>query len=96
MHGVGGIVGALLTGIFARERTFPGMDKPFGANGALYGNPKLLAVQLLTTVVAAVFSGVLTWVILKLVDRSIGLRVTKSDEREGLDTTQHGETGYAG
>ncbi len=96
VHGVGGIVGALLTGIFARERTFPGMDKPFGANGVLYGNPKLLAVQLLTTVVAAVFSGVVTWVILKMVDRAIGLRVTKSDEREGLDTTQHGETGYAG
>jgi len=96
VHGVGGILGALLTGVFARERTLPGMDKPFGANGLLYGNPKLLGVQLLTTVVAAVFSGAITYVVLKLIDRTIGLRVSHSDEREGLDTTQHGESGYAG
>lgn len=96
VHGVGGILGALLTGVFARARVFPGSDKPFGTDGALYGNVRLLGVQALTTVVAAVFAGVVTWLILKLLDRTLGLRVPASDEREGLDTTQHGETGYAG
>jgi Amt family ammonium transporter len=96
VHGVGGIVGALLTGIFAKARTFPGSDKPFGTDGALYGNPKLLGVQAVTSLVAAVFAGGVTWILLKLIDRFIGLRVPVSDEREGLDTTQHGETGYAG
>ncbi len=96
VHGVGGIVGALLTGVFARARTFPGADKPFGADGALYGGFRLLGVQALTALVAALYAAAVTWVLLRGVDRVIGLRVTKTDEREGLDTTQHGESGYAG
>ncbi|MBX3259683.1 MAG: ammonium transporter [Labilithrix sp.] len=96
VHGVGGLTGALLTGVFAVERTFPGVDEPVGADGLLAGNPKLLGVQLLTCAVSAVYAAGVTWGLLKLLDKLIGLRVSVSDEREGLDTTQHGEEGYAG
>ncbi|MBX3215054.1 MAG: ammonium transporter [Labilithrix sp.] len=96
VHGVGGLTGALLTGVFAVERTFPGVEEPVGADGLLAGNPKLLGVQLLTCAVTAVYAAGVTWGLLKLLDKLIGLRVSVTDEREGLDTTQHGEEGYAG
>jgi len=96
VHGVGGLTGAILTGVFARKRTFPGVAEAVGADGLLAGNPKQLGVQVLACAVTAVYALAVTWLLLKAIDRMVGLRVTTSDEREGLDTTQHGEEGYAG
>jgi Amt family ammonium transporter len=89
VHGVGGIFGALATGLFATT-----LVNPAGADGAFYGNWSLLGPQVLSVVVAAVFGFGATWIILKLIDRLIGLRVTQEDEVEGLDLSQHGESGY--
>lgn len=94
IHGVGGIVGSVLTGVFARARTIDGVA--IGADGLLFGNAKLLGIQVLTTVVAIVIAGAGTWVLLRIVRRIVDLRVAPNDEREGLDVTQHGEEGYAG
>ena len=96
VHGVGGLTGAILTGVFAVQRNFDGVKDPVGADGLLHGGFKQLGVQILACVVSAVYAGALTYGILKLVDKVVGLRVSTSDEREGLDTTQHGEEGYAG
>ncbi len=96
VHGVGGLTGAILTGVFAVKRTFPGVAEPVGTDGLLAGNPKQLGVQVLACVVSAVYAAVVTWGLLKVIDKIVGLRVSVSDEREGLDTTQHGEEGYAG
>jgi ammonium transporter, Amt family len=96
IHGVGGLTGAILTGVFALERTFPGIDEPVGAPGLLAGNPRLLGVQLLACLATAAYAAVVTAVLLKGIDKLVGLRVSVGDEREGLDTTQHGEEGYAG
>jgi Amt family ammonium transporter len=53
-------------------------------------------VQILACAVSGLYAALVTWILLKLIDKTMGLRVTVSDEREGLDTTQHGEEGYAG
>lgn len=91
VHGVGGLTGAVLTGVFAQRSL-----NEAGGDGALFGDVHQLLVQLLACAVSATYAGVVTWVLLKLIDRTIGLRVSAADEREGLDTTQHGEEGYAG
>ncbi|MBS2013200.1 MAG: ammonium transporter [Deltaproteobacteria bacterium] len=96
VHGVGGLTGAILTGVFSQKRTFPGVADAVGEAGLLAGNPKQLGVQILACAVSAAYALAMTWLILKAIDRFIGLRVTQSDEREGLDTSQHGEEGYAG
>lgn len=89
VHGMGGLLGALLTGVFA-ERAL----NEDGADGLLFGNAKQLGVQVVACAVSAVYAVVVTYVLLKIIDKTIGLRVQASDEREGLDTTQHGEEGY--
>ncbi|HOD13722.1 MAG TPA: ammonium transporter [Spirochaetota bacterium] len=89
VHGVGGIIGALATGLFATKTV-----NAAGNNGLFYGNPELLLVQLLTTVVSIVFSAVMTFVLFRIVDALIGMRVDAKDENIGLDLTQHHETGY--
>jgi Amt family ammonium transporter len=96
VHGVGGLTGAVLTGVFCIARTFPGTTDAVGAPGLLSGNPKQLGIQILACAVSLLYAVVVTWVILKVIDKTVGLRVTVADEREGLDTTQHGEDGYAG
>jgi Amt family ammonium transporter len=96
VHGVGGFTGAILTGVFAVKRSFPGVADPVGSDGLLSGNVKQVGVQALACLVSAAYAGVLTWALLKLVDKLVGLRVPEVEEREGLDTTQHGEEGYAG
>jgi Amt family ammonium transporter len=96
VHGVGGLTGALLTGVFSQKRTFPGVADAVGEAGLLAGNAKQLGVQALACVVSAAYAVVVTIVILKVIDKLVGLRVSPSDEREGLDTSQHGEEGYAG
>ena len=89
-HGVGGIWGALATGLFASLAVNPG-----GANGLFYGNPGQLIVQLIAVVVVALYSFVGSYLILKLVGSITPLRVTSEEEREGLDVSQHGEHAYA-
>jgi Amt family ammonium transporter len=96
VHGVGGVVGALLTGVFAQARSYSDAAAVVGADGLLRGGVKQLGVQALATVVAAAYAAVATWVLLRAIDRFIGLRVHENDEREGLDTSLHGEEGYAG
>jgi ammonium transporter, Amt family len=90
VHGVGGTLGALATGLFASKAI-----NPAGNDGLFFGNPGLLANQALSVVVAWVYSFVVTWVILKILDRTMGLRVSDEHELNGLDLSQHGETGYS-
>ena len=87
-HGVGGTVGALLTGVFA-QKSLNGL-----ADGALFGNPYQLVVQGTAVLAAIVYSGVGTFVILKLVGLVLPLRATASEETSGLDITGHGEEAY--
>jgi ammonium transporter, Amt family len=89
VHGIAGITGALMTGLFATKTI-----NPAGADGLFYGNPAQFLVQALTVVVAIVFSVIGTFIIFKVVDAVIGLRVDEKSEYIGLDLTQHHETGY--
>jgi ammonium transporter, Amt family len=89
VHGVGGTFGALATGLFASKAI-----NAAGADGAFFGNPSLLLVQLLSVVVAIIYAFSITWIILKVLDRTMGLRVQQEEEVEGLDLSQHGESGY--
>jgi len=91
VHGVGGLTGALLTGVFAEKAL-----NDAGGNGLLFGDPHQLVVQLVACLASGGYALVMTLVILKVLDKLMGLRVSEQDEREGLDTTQHGEEGYAG
>jgi ammonium transporter, Amt family len=93
VHGAGGTLGAILTGIFANSAINPifGAGK---ATGLLEGNGRQVLNQLIGVSIAWVVSIVGTLVILFIVDNLIGLRVSEDDEREGLDLTQHGEEGY--
>lgn len=89
VHGIGGIWGALATGIWATKSV-----NAAGADGLLYGNPGLLWIQLKAVLVTVVYSLIVSYGLLKLVDAIIGLRVGAEDERIGLDLTQHREAGY--
>jgi Amt family ammonium transporter len=89
VHGVGGIWGALATGLFA-DKAFNGI----GADGLLLGNPDLLARQAVAVLAVAGFAAVATLAILKAIDLTVGLRVPEQEEVLGLDTTQHGELAY--
>jgi Amt family ammonium transporter len=87
-HGVGGTVGALLTGVFA-QKSLNGL-----ADGALFGNPGQLVIQLGAVVAAIVYSGVASFVLLKLISLVLPLRATADDEASGLDISLHGEEAY--
>lgn len=87
-HGMGGVTGALLTGVFAEK-----VINSAGANGLLFGNPGQLLTQLLAVVVTAAYSFVVTFLLLKLISL-MGLRVTSREEAVGLDIAAHGEEGY--
>jgi Amt family ammonium transporter len=89
VHGVGGTFGALATGLFASKAV-----NAAGADGAFFGNPSLLLVQLLSVAVAIVYAFCVTWIILKALDWTMGLRVQQEEEVQGLDLSQHGESGY--
>jgi Amt family ammonium transporter len=86
VHGVGGTWGALATGIFADTAI-----NPAASNGLLLGNPSLLAVQAAGVAATWAYAGAVTWLLLKLLDLTIGLRVKPSEELIGLDISQHGE-----
>jgi Amt family ammonium transporter len=89
-HGMGGITGALLTGLFASKAV-----NPAGADGLFYGNPQLFLVQLLAVAVVAVFAFGVTFVVAKLLNRWLGLRVSDGAELVGLDLSEHGERAYS-
>ncbi len=88
-HGIGGTVGALLTGVFA-QKAWSG-----GANGLLFGNPAQIAIQAAAVAATIVFSGVVTFGLLRLIALVMPLRAMASEEGVGLDITQHGEEAYS-
>lgn len=89
VHGIGGIIGALATGLFAT----PAIQSSY--SGLFYGNPKQFLIQLVATVVTIVFSGTMTWIIFKVVDKWVGIRASLKEEIAGLDISQHNEMAYA-
>ena len=90
IHGVGGMVGVLATGLLASK-----VVNPAGADGLLSGNAAQLGIQALAAGVTVVFSFVGTYVLLKVVDGLVGLRVTPDEEATGLDLSQHNERAYS-
>jgi Amt family ammonium transporter len=92
VHGVGGAIGTTLTGVFAVAAISMGPDSPGGSPGLLENNPAQVATQLIGVAVTVAWSGVLTFVILKLVGFITPLRVTPEAEQMGLDISLHGES----
>ncbi|MBI3603800.1 MAG: ammonium transporter [Nitrospirae bacterium] len=90
IHGVGGVAGILATGLLASKAVNPG-----GADGLFFGNPAFFGIQVLTVLAVALFSLVVTYLILRLVDRLVGLRVSSEEEALGLDLSQHNERAYS-
>ncbi len=88
VHGVGGTWGALATGLFA-SAAVGGTDGLFG------GNPGLMIPQIVSVVGTMIYAGVLSWIILKVLDATLGVRVTEEEEQMGLDLSQHNEAGYS-
>ena len=89
-HGMASSWGMIATGLFATVAV-----NEAGGNGLFYGNPKQLAVQALAWVVTMIFAFVVTYVLAKILDMSIGLRVTPMEEEVGLDISAHGERAYS-
>lgn len=90
VHGVGGIIGSILIGVFAtQEITGEG-----GAKGALYGDWNQLWIQFIATVATVAFSALMTWVLFNLVDKLVGIRVSEIEESIGLDISEHREIAY--
>ncbi|MBI2070412.1 MAG: ammonium transporter [Elusimicrobia bacterium] len=90
IHGIGGIWGALATGLFATKTI-----NANGANGLFYGNPHQLYVQAVSVLACGAFAFIMSWMMFKAIDAVIGLRVGEEEEEIGLDLTQHGEAGYS-
>jgi len=91
VHGVGGFTGTLLTGVFATAAVTASPELPGGLTGLLENNPQQVLTQLYGIGVTIVWSGGVTWILLKLISALVPLRVTQQQEVEGLDITQHGE-----
>jgi Amt family ammonium transporter len=89
-HGMGGTWGALATGLFATTAV-----NEAGANGLFYGNPSQFFIQLVAVAASSVFAFGVTFAIAKLLNRSVGLRVSENEEEVGLDISEHGERAYA-
>jgi Amt family ammonium transporter len=90
VHGIGGVVGALLLGLFA-QKTW----NAAGADGLFTHNPRFFVVQVIAVLATLLYSVTVTFVLLKVLDKTVGLRVHSDVEREGLDVNLHGEEGYA-
>jgi Amt family ammonium transporter len=90
VHGVGGTIGTLMAGLFASVAI-----NAAGANGAFFGNPKQFFVQVEAISLVALYSFVVSFAVLKVLDATMGLRINADHETEGLDISQHGEAGYA-
>ncbi len=92
VHGMGGTLGALLTGVFASRAIWDiGQGQPLGM---IEGNYSTIVGQSVATLVTWVFAGLVSFLLLKIIDATLGLRVASTNERQGLDITQHGEEGY--
>jgi ammonium transporter, Amt family len=89
VHGVGGTLGTVMAGVFASTAINAG-----GADGLFFGNPRQLAIQAGAVLLIAVYSFAVSMAMFKVLDMTMGLRVAKDEEIEGLDITQHGEQGY--
>ncbi len=89
VHGMGGMFGAVMTGVLATKSV-----NQAGNDGLLYGNASLLWVQVVGVAATAVFSAAVTFVLLKVLDRTLGLRSSDEHQHEGLDLVEHGEKGY--
>ena len=92
MHGVGGILGTLMAGIFSA--TTLGVFSGYGYADGINSMAEQFGVQLVGVIAGVVYTAVVTFGILKIVDLLLGLRVSEEDEIEGLDINQHGERGY--
>ena len=90
VHGVGGIIGSILIGVFATQ-TITGEG---GAQGAMYGDWNQLWIQIIATVATIIFSALMTWILFKLVDKLVGIRISSKSESIGLDISEHGEIAY--
>jgi ammonium transporter, Amt family len=88
VHGIGGLLGAILTGVLAT----PAVQSAY--SGAAFGNWHQLGVQVIASLATIVFSGVMTAILFKLTDKLVGVRANDIEEAIGLDETQHGETAY--
>jgi Amt family ammonium transporter len=89
VHGVGGTWGALATGLFASK-----VVNVHGRNGLFLGDASTLGIQMVAIVATWVFAALVTWILLKILDATMGLRVSTEDEQMGLDLSQHNEAGY--
>lgn len=90
IHGIGGIVGMLAVGLFASKAI-----NPAGGDGLFFGNSAQFGIQAMTVFAAVLFSFIGTYMVLKLVDGLVGLRVSPEEEAVGLDLSQHNERGYS-
>jgi len=90
IHGVGGVFGILATGLFASRAI-----NAAGADGLFFGNAGQLGIQAIMVCAVVLFSLIGTWIILKMVDAVVGLRVSPEDESTGLDLSQHNERAYS-
>jgi len=91
VHGVGGLTGTLLAGVLAVGALSASPELPSGVSGLLEGNPQQVLAQLYGIAVTLAWSGVMTFIVLKIVGAMVPLRVRHEDEVMGLDVTQHGE-----
>jgi Amt family ammonium transporter len=91
VHGIGGATGTLLAGVFSVAALSVSPESPAGTAGLLEGNPYQVVIQLYGILATALWSGVVTFVLLKLISFFLPLRVSRQNELEGLDVTQHGE-----
>jgi Amt family ammonium transporter len=89
VHGVGGTLGALLTGLFASKAI-----NPAGANGLFYGNPHQFVIQVVSVLISIGFVSAASLVLFKVTDLLVGLRLEHSAEVDGMDLAEHGESGY--
>jgi Amt family ammonium transporter len=90
VHGIGGTVGAILTGVFATTAV-----NSAGQNGLFFGNPGQIGVQLAGVAATWLYAGVMSAIILFAIDKAMGLRMKPADEQAGMDLSEHGEEAYA-
>jgi Amt family ammonium transporter len=89
IHGVGGLIGSLLLGIFASKAV-----NPAGADGLLAGSASQLIAQIIGVVVVGVYAFVVSWVLVKVIDAKMGMRLSEENEVQGMDYSEHAETAY--
>lgn len=90
VHGIGGIIGSLLIGVFATQA----ITGEGGVQGALYGDWNQLWIQIVATAATIAFSAIMTWILFRIVDALVGVRASKDSESVGLDISEHGEIAY--